>query len=100
MPLDQASQKHRGFGFVEFELAGDAKAAIENMNNSELFGRVLKVNLAKPMAGNSFKPLWEQEEYLRSRYNEDGSAEEANTSENKASGDAEEPASKKQKTQE
>ncbi len=30
------------FGFVEYEEKEDAAAAIENMHNSELFGRVLK----------------------------------------------------------
>src|SRR5690242_19334025 len=44
------SVKHRGFGFVEFEEAEDAKHAMENMRDSELFGRVLTVNIAKPDA--------------------------------------------------
>lgn len=39
---------HRGFGYVEFEEAGDAKEAIDNMDQSELFGRVIKVAAAKP----------------------------------------------------
>ena len=43
------SDKHRGFAFVEFELAEDAAAAIDNMNESELCGRTLRVNLAKPL---------------------------------------------------
>eukprot|EP00908_Phaeocystis_cordata_P008902 Transcript_19620.p2 GENE.Transcript_19620~~Transcript_19620.p2 ORF type:complete len:192 (-),score=3.90 Transcript_19620:63-638(-) len=50
LPLDNASQKHRGFAFVQFEDRGDAADAIDNMNNAELFGRVLKVNIAKPSA--------------------------------------------------
>lgn len=41
--------QHRGFGFVEFEEADDAQAAIDNMNLSELYGKVIKVNLARPM---------------------------------------------------
>ena len=41
-------EAHRGFGFITFEEREDAKAAIENMNNSELYGRVLRVNIAKP----------------------------------------------------
>lgn len=39
---------HRGFGYVEFSLAEDAREAIDNMDQSELYGRVLKVNQAKP----------------------------------------------------
>ena len=34
--------KHRGFGFVTFELEEDAKAALENMHHSEIFGRTIK----------------------------------------------------------
>lgn len=41
--------QHRGFGFVEFEEASDAQAAIDNMNLSELYGKVVKVNLARPI---------------------------------------------------
>ena len=48
--LSCVSEKHRGFAFVEFQLAEDAAAALENMHDSELFGRVLKCNLAKPGA--------------------------------------------------
>ncbi len=39
---------HRGFGYVEFESAADAKEAIDNMDQSELFGRVIRVAQAKP----------------------------------------------------
>ena len=38
---------HRGFGYVEFEDAGDAKEAISNMDQSELGGRVIKVAVAR-----------------------------------------------------
>ncbi|KAL6248042.1 hypothetical protein RBB50_005390 [Rhinocladiella similis] len=62
---------HRGFGYVEFEEAADAKEAIDNMNQSELYGRVIKVALAKPdrketgEAGlGSTTAIWESEGYL------------------------------------
>ena len=42
--------KSRGFGFVEFELQEDAAAAIENMNNGELFGKTLHINYANQTA--------------------------------------------------
>ena len=48
--LLRLSEKHRGFAFVQFEERGDAADAIDNMNNAELFGRVLRVNIAKPSA--------------------------------------------------
>jgi peptidyl-prolyl isomerase E (cyclophilin E) len=34
IPLDHATGKHRGFGFVQYELADDAEAAIDNMHNA------------------------------------------------------------------
>ena len=58
------TEKHRGFGFITFEEREDAKAAIENMNNSELYGRVLRVNIAKPQrakAEGSGKAVWADE---------------------------------------
>lgn len=64
IPLDHATGKHRGFGFVEYEEKEDAAAAIDNMHNAELFGRVLKVNYAQPMKikggdkGWSHLPVW------------------------------------------
>lgn len=42
-----STDPHRGFAYVEFEDAADAKEAIDNMNQSEFFGRVLKVSQAK-----------------------------------------------------
>ena len=56
---------HRGFGYVEFESPTDALEAIDNMDQSELFGRVLKVAQAKSQkdsnAGlNSKVAVWEQ----------------------------------------
>lgn len=56
---------HRGFGYVEFEDAGDAKEAIDNMDQSELFGRVIKVAQAKPQKNadeglGSRTAVWEQ----------------------------------------
>lgn len=41
-------QHHRGFGYVEFEDAADARAAIDNMDQAVLAGRVLNVMQAKP----------------------------------------------------
>lgn len=56
---------HRGFAYVEYEDADDAKEAIDNMDKSELFGRSIKVTAAKPpKAANeglgSKTALWNQ----------------------------------------
>lgn len=46
-----AEPKHRGFAFVTFGSSADAQDAIDNMDMNELKGRVLKVNIARPMKG-------------------------------------------------
>lgn len=49
IPTQALTEKHRGYGFIEYESQEDASEAIENMDQSELFGCVLKVNLTKPV---------------------------------------------------
>ncbi|GAB7360399.1 hypothetical protein MBLNU230_g8356t1 [Neophaeotheca triangularis] len=72
---DLASNKdpHRGFGYVEFGSAEDAREAIDNMDQAELFGKVIKVNQARPQKDpqerlGSKTAVWEQEGYA-SKYN-------------------------------
>uniref|UniRef100_A0A915Q1G2 peptidylprolyl isomerase n=1 Tax=Setaria digitata TaxID=48799 RepID=A0A915Q1G2_9BILA len=67
IPLDYETGKHRGFGFVEYELAEDAAAAIDNMNDSELFGRTIRCNFARPPKANerSQRPVWADDEWLK-----------------------------------
>lgn len=67
MPVDYESQKHRGFAFIEFESAEDAAAAIDNMNDSELHGRTIRVNLSKPqrIKDGNFKPVWAEDGWLQ-----------------------------------
>lgn len=67
IPLDYETEKHRGFAFVEFECAEDAAAAIDNMNDSELFGRTIRVNLAKPqkIKEGSSKAVWSDDTWLQ-----------------------------------
>ena len=60
-----STELHRGFGYVEFEDPEDVKDAIDNMDQSELFGKVIKVNPAKPPKNaneglGSKTALWEQ----------------------------------------
>ncbi|KAF9086863.1 hypothetical protein BGX27_003088 [Mortierella sp. AM989] len=73
-PDPTSTAPHRGFGFIEFDLPADALAAQDNMHLSELFGRTIKVNLAKPSKGGSGlggigrgpeKAIWADEDWLK-----------------------------------
>jgi cold-inducible RNA-binding protein len=48
---DKFSGQSKGFGFVEMATAEEATRAIEQFNDSELKGRNIKVNEAKPREG-------------------------------------------------
>jgi RNA recognition motif-containing protein len=45
---DKFSGEPRGFGFVEMQAKGEAQSAIDGLNGTELKGRNLKVNEARP----------------------------------------------------
>jgi RNA recognition motif-containing protein len=46
--IDRDTNRSKGFGFVEFADEAAAKAAIDKLNNSEMNGRTIVVNEAKP----------------------------------------------------
>jgi RNA recognition motif-containing protein len=46
---DKFTGQSRGFGFVEMSSDGEAQEAIGALNGSQLEGRTLVVNVAKPM---------------------------------------------------
>lgn len=45
---DKFSGRSKGFGFVEMPNDGEAQSAIESLNDSDLNGRTIKVNQARP----------------------------------------------------
>ena len=45
---DKFSGRSKGFGFVEMSSVEEAQAAVEKLNGSELDGRKIVVNEAKP----------------------------------------------------
>ncbi|XP_071531193.1 peptidyl-prolyl cis-trans isomerase E isoform X2 [Panulirus ornatus] len=106
IPLDYETEKHRGFAFIEFELPEDAVAAIDNMNESELFGRTIRVNLAKPQKAKegSSRAVWADDEWLKkyagATIDSDGEEGQKGTDAVKrmAEDTEEEPKAKKKKT--
>jgi RNA recognition motif-containing protein len=47
---DKFTGQSRGFGFVEMSSGSEAQSAISGLNGTQLDGRTLTVNEAKPMA--------------------------------------------------
>lgn len=45
---DHLTGSSRGYGFVEMENSSDAKNAIDALNNSEISGRNIVVDIARP----------------------------------------------------
>lgn len=46
--VDRDTNRSKGFGFVEMESDDDAKKAIDQLNNSDMGGRSIVVNEARP----------------------------------------------------
>lgn len=60
-----STESHKGFAYVEYEDAADAKEAIDNMDQAEFFGRTIRVSQAKaPKSAQeglgSKTAVWEQ----------------------------------------
>mmetsp|Transcript_1776 Transcript_1776/g.3185 ORF Transcript_1776/g.3185 Transcript_1776/m.3185 type:complete len:96 (+) Transcript_1776:49-336(+) len=53
LPLNTETGLHRNFAFIHFESPNDAKSAIDNMNDSEFFGKRIHVNFANPLQTKS-----------------------------------------------
>ena len=54
---DRETGRPRGFGFIEMDNA-EADAAIKELNNTELEGRMIKVNQSEPRKSSSSKRRW------------------------------------------
>ncbi len=54
--LDKFTGKSRGFAFVEFGSAEEAKKAVEMFHGKELQGRQLTVNIARPREERGDRP--------------------------------------------
>ena len=61
---------------MNFALEADADEARFNMNGAELFGRTLRVNVAKAMGHKlgSSKAVWSADSWFQNNLSEDGTA--------------------------
>jgi peptidyl-prolyl isomerase E (cyclophilin E) len=75
LPLDNKTKTHRGFAFVEYAERDDALAALDNMHGAELFGRALKVSVAKPNALPKNRAVWDDDAALAEMQQQLSSAE-------------------------
>ena len=75
----QTNDANRGFAFVTFELENDAAEALYNMDGSELFGRVLRVNVARAMSHKlgSSKAVWSADSWFQESLAEEGVGKES-----------------------
>ena len=62
VPLEPKTGQCRGFGFVEYSCSEDAADAIDNMHDSEILGRRIRVNLARTPAKRARKAIWADED--------------------------------------
>jgi RNA recognition motif-containing protein len=46
--IDKSSKLSKGFGFVEMPKQGEAKAAIKNLNGTDVAGNKIRVKKAEP----------------------------------------------------
>ena len=111
VPVDHGTQKNRGFGFVTFiepcapalaltlncpprraaltrvtaaraSCSEDCAAAMDNMHNAELYGRVLRCNYAQPQkirggeAGFSNQPVWADADNYQNALEAEGGGQE------------------------
>ena len=105
LPMSDA-KKCKGFAFVSFELEEDAMAAMENMDKSELFGRTIHVNVARPSqgggsggGGGSSGSVWADSDAYNAAKSSAMAAAQPTVrgADAKAQTPAEEPANKRQK---
>ncbi|CAG2109079.1 unnamed protein product [Medioppia subpectinata] len=93
LPIDFATQKHRGFAFVEFESAEDAAAAVDNMNDAEICGKTIRVNIAKPikLKEGSARAVWSEDAWLQKHAGQtltDGQQKDTNKTDDEKEGES------------
>lgn len=68
--VDRMTQRPKGFGFVEYTKDEDAQKAIAELNGSDLGGRKIIVQEAKPMEERTPRRDFGRSGYSRGGYNQ------------------------------
>ena len=58
----------RGFGFVEMETVEEAEKAIDALNETELDGRTIRINEARPREDRGSRGGHQKREFRQNRY--------------------------------
>ncbi|MFA6617861.1 MAG: RNA-binding protein [Candidatus Neomarinimicrobiota bacterium] len=56
--MDKMTGKSKGFAFIEMDNDAEGQKAIEELNDADLNGRNLKVNLARPRTERPARNNW------------------------------------------
>jgi len=56
--MDKMTGKSKGFAFVEMENDAEGQKAVDELNDADLNGRNLKVNLARPREERPARKSW------------------------------------------
>ena len=54
---DKYTGRSKGFGFIEMLNDGEANKAVDNLNGTEIRGRIIKVNQARERGNNERKTI-------------------------------------------
>jgi peptidyl-prolyl isomerase E (cyclophilin E) len=69
IPIDNQTGKSRGFGFIEFIEQADAEDAIDNVDDSELYGRTIRVKFSNKKPPSQLRDpkqaIWADEIYYK-----------------------------------
>lgn len=79
IPMDRASNRPRGFAFVEMETADDAGKAIEMFNGQQMDGRTMNVSEARPPENRGGSGNRSSGNYNRDRGNDRGNDRRSNS---------------------
>ncbi|BAM38842.1 uncharacterized protein TOT_010000309 [Theileria orientalis strain Shintoku] len=73
IPKDKDKDKNKSIAFIEFEDEEDAKHAIFNRHNSELYGRVIKVSYSthSHVHTTRHKAVWDDDINFNIKVNQD-----------------------------